>query len=81
MACYRLSLERERILSLELPVVAVVVEGRVRSIAVVAVPRETVCVPLSDLCTLISTRLRFGAQSYRYISLFLAFHIHEDSTL
>ncbi len=64
-----------------LPGVAEVVEGKVKSVAVVAVQRETVYVLVSDLCTPISTRLRFGDQSYHHVSLCLAFHILEYSTL
>jgi len=61
--------------SQELPAVAEVVEGRVKSVAVVAVQRETVYVLVSDLCTPISTRLRFEVQSYHHVSLSLASHI------
>jgi len=73
MACQRFSWERKRMIYQERPAVAEVVEGRVRSIAVVAVPQETVCVLVSDLCTLISARLRFEAQSYRTLAFFLLF--------
>lgn len=65
MACQKFSEEMGRMLSRELPAVAVVVEGRVKTVAVVAVQQEPVCALVSDLYTLISTRLRFGAQSYR----------------
>jgi len=75
------SWESERMICQKLPAVAEGVEGRVKSSSVVAVGQETVCVLVSGLCTPISTRLRFGAQSYHHFSLLLAFHINEDFTL